>query len=184
MPLFYVFVEGAEPRHILDRRDDLHNKIQAGPGQLNDNQKNGHPKEWWTVTYCDCAMVSNGLPLFHIVSLSEMECHDQEMSDAIDYLKHELKISKEAKQLRQILNRGCLGYGVYSQFGIWKRAGFAILRFWSPNCGSSCRIQKIEILVDSLRDITRCRLPRVRMQKPYARDLGGSFYCLLAVKPR
>lgn len=48
VPLFYVFVEGAEPRHILDRRDDLHNKIQ-------------------------------------------------EMSDAIEYLKHELKISKEAR---------------------------------------------------------------------------------------
>lgn len=28
VPLFYVFCEGAEPRHILDRRDDLHDKIQ------------------------------------------------------------------------------------------------------------------------------------------------------------
>lgn len=33
VPLFYVFCEGAEPRHILDRRDDLHDKIQAAEVQ-------------------------------------------------------------------------------------------------------------------------------------------------------
>jgi len=30
----------------------------------------------------------------------------QEMSDAIEYLKHELKISKEAKSCGQLFNRG------------------------------------------------------------------------------
>ena len=29
VPLCYIFVEGVEPKHILDRRDDLHNKIEA-----------------------------------------------------------------------------------------------------------------------------------------------------------
>ena len=28
VPLFYIFVEGAEPRHILDRRDDLLKKME------------------------------------------------------------------------------------------------------------------------------------------------------------
>lgn len=34
VPLFYICIEGAEPRHILDRRDDLLHKMEDGKMEM------------------------------------------------------------------------------------------------------------------------------------------------------